>query len=480
MAERRKSLGRGLGALIREDEDAVVDGSAGARSARPVDLYFGAAEGERAGRSDVSSLLSPGRARAGKRGAKAEGTKPTATRKATAKDKLTKRKVVAEVEEPVAGVYVSRAADARASLVEKPVDEGVDNAGVAQKTAEYQVAAGEPPVDNAGAAADEVARAAASETGADPAAELVPTAGVRLALLSPTVIVPNAKQPRQVFDTEEVEELAASITEVGLLQPIVVRPLAADDERRHAGRLVGHDPDSDDGERIAGEYELIMGERRLRAAQLAGLTEVPAIVRETADEDMLRDALLENLHRVNLNPLEEAAAYEQLLVEFGCTQEELARKIARSRPQISNTIRLLKLPGSVQRRVAAGVISAGHARALLSLTDGAAMERLAQRIVAENLSVRAVEELVALGEEAQQPELRRRPRVGAFDAAFASLAGSLADRFDTRVKVTMGARKGKISIDFAGLDDLDRILAVLSPGMRLERESDGEAPEVVG
>ena len=173
MAERRKSLGRGLGALIREDEDAVVDGSAGARSARPVDLYFGAGEGERAGRSDVSSLLSPGRARGGRRGAKDEGAKPATTRKVTAKDKLTKRKVVAEVEEPVAGVYVSRAADALASLVEKPVDEGVDNVGVAQESAEYRVVGGEPPVDNAGAAAEEIADAAASETGGDSAAELV-------------------------------------------------------------------------------------------------------------------------------------------------------------------------------------------------------------------------------------------------------------------------------------------------------------------
>lgn len=254
-------------------------------------------------------------------------------------------------------------------------------------------------------------------------------------------IAPNARQPRQVFDEEDLEELAASIREVGLLQPVVVRP-------------------STTGK----PWELIMGERRLRAVMLAGLERIPAIVRETDDTVMLRDALLENLHRAQLNPLEEASAYRQLLEDFACTHDELASRIARSRPQISNTLRLLKLPPLVQRRVAAGVLSAGHARALLGLADAAAMERLAQRIVAEGLSVRATEEIVAMGEEPERPELRRRPRVSESQPQLDELAVRLADRLDTRVRVVMGARKGRITVEFASLEDLDRILAVMAPG----------------
>jgi ParB family chromosome partitioning protein len=206
----------------------------------------------------------------------------------------------------------------------------------------------------------------------DVADELLPVPGAVFAELPISSIRPNARQPRTVFDEEALDELVGSIREVGVLQPVVVRAV-------------------DDG------YELVMGERRWRATQAAGLTSIPAIIRETADSDLLRDALLENLHRVQLNPLEEAAAYQQMLEDFGCTQEELATRIHRSRPQISNTLRLLKLPPLVQRRVAAGVLSAGHARALLALPDAGAMERLAQRIVAEGLSVRAVEEIVTLG-----------------------------------------------------------------------------------
>lgn len=267
-----------------------------------------------------------------------------------------------------------------------------------------------------------------------------PISGLYAAELPVTEIAPNSRQPRQVFDEEDLEELAASIREVGLLQPIVVRPAT-------------------DGK----PWELIMGERRLRAATLAGLERIPAIVRETDDTVMLRDALLENLHRAQLNPLEEASAYRQLLEDFACTHEELSSRIARSRPQISNTLRLLKLPPLVQRRVAAGVLSAGHARALLGLTDPPAMERLAQRIVAEGLSVRATEEIVAMGEEPERPELRRRPRAHAQQGQLDDLAARLADRLDTRVKVVMGARKGRITVDFASLDDLDRILEVLAP-----------------
>lgn len=278
--------------------------------------------------------------------------------------------------------------------------------------------------------------------GADAATDLVAVPGARFAVLAVSSISRNPRQPREVFDEDELEELAASIRQVGVLQPIVVRPTA-------------------EGET---DYELIMGERRWRAAQLAGLDGIPAIIRDLDDDDLLRDALLENLHRAQLNPLEEAAAYQQLLEDFGCTHDELATRIARSRPQISNTLRLLKLPPLVQRRLAAGVLSAGHARALLGLQDGAAMERLAQRIIAEGLSVRSTEEIVSLGEdEPMSPEKRRRPRAGAHTAELNDLATRLSDRFDTRVKIGLGQRKGKISIEFASVDDLNRILDVLAP-----------------
>jgi ParB family chromosome partitioning protein len=275
---------------------------------------------------------------------------------------------------------------------------------------------------------------------------LVPVPGATFAEIPVDQVVRNARQPRQVFDEEELEELAASIREVGVLQPIVVRPLR---EPVH-------------GEDV--RYELIMGERRWRASRLAGNDTVPAVIRDTGDGDLLRDALLENLHRAQLNPLEEAAAYQALLEDFGCTHDELAARIARSRPQISNTLRLLKLPPLVQRRVAAGVLSAGHARALLGLSDGGAMERLAQKIVAEGLSVRATEEIVALGDEPVAPEMRRRPRAGEHSEALNRLATRLADRLDTRVKVNLGQRKGRIAIEFASVEDLNRILEVLAPG----------------
>ncbi|MDO5495414.1 MAG: ParB/RepB/Spo0J family partition protein [bacterium] len=299
-------------------------------------------------------------------------------------------------------------------------------------------------------------RTGAAPTAAPPArtsakgavSDLEPIPGIRVAELPVSDIAPNAKQPRTVFDEEQLEELAASITEIGVLQPIVVRPAPSGSER---------------------PWELIVGERRLRASGLAGIGTIPAVIRETEDSQMLRDALLENLHRANLNPLEEASAYQQLLDDFGITQEELARRIARSRPQISNTLRLLKLPPLVQRRVAAGVLSAGHARALLGLDDGAAMERLAQRIVAEGLSVRATEEIVALGEAPTAPELRRRKRVNSSQGDLDELATRLADRFDTRVKVTMGARRGRITVDFASLEDLERILGTLAPGEQVQQ-----------
>jgi len=271
--------------------------------------------------------------------------------------------------------------------------------------------------------------------------ELVPVPGATFAEIPLDSIRPNSRQPRTVFAEEELNELIGSIGEIGVLQPIVVRP----------------DPSG------SHEYELIMGERRWRASREAGLTTIPAIVRETEDTDLLRDALLENLHRAALNPLEEAAAYQQLLDDFGCTHEELATRISRSRPQISNTLRLLKLPALVQRRVAAGVLSAGHARALLGLQDAAAIERLAQRIVAEGLSVRATEEVVALGGLDGEERKARKPRPGTRSAAVDDLAARLSDRFETRVKVDLGRSKGKMTIEFASVEDLNRILDVLAP-----------------
>ncbi|HVD80150.1 MAG TPA: ParB/RepB/Spo0J family partition protein [Propionibacteriaceae bacterium] len=249
-------------------------------------------------------------------------------------------------------------------------------------------------------------------------------------------ISPNPRQPRTVFDEEAMNELVESIREVGMLQPIVVRPIGG------------------------AQFELVMGERRWRAAQQAGVDTVPAIVRETADHELLRDALLENLHRAQLNPLEEAAAYQQMLEDFGCTQEELASRIKRSRPQISNTIRLLRLPPTVQRRIAAGVISAGHARALLAIEDPTSQERLAQRVVAEGLSVRAVEELVTVGEAADPaPRRQRQPKMVA--PKVKDLADRLSDHFDTRVRVALGRTKGRIVIEFATVDDLERIVALI-------------------
>ncbi len=253
-------------------------------------------------------------------------------------------------------------------------------------------------------------------------------------------ISPNPRQPRQIFDDEGLAQLAASIREVGLLQPVVVRQAGTD------------------------RYEIIMGERRWRASELAGLSVIPAIIRDTADDDLLRDALIENLHREELNPLEEAAAYQQLLDDFAATHEELARRVGRSRPHISNTIRLLNLPAAVQKRVAAGVLSAGHARALLSVEDAEAQEQLARRIVAEGLSVRAVEEIVALG--AQAAKAPRQPRGKKPVApALKDLADRLSDVFETRVKVELGQRRGKIVVEFASLDDLERIVKSISPDL---------------
>jgi ParB family chromosome partitioning protein len=278
----------------------------------------------------------------------------------------------------------------------------------------------------------------AEEAGRPPAPEGAYFAEVPIAQVSP-----NKVQPRQVFDEESMAELVFSIREVGLLQPVVVRRTGEE------------------------SYELVMGERRWRAAQEAGLESIPAIVRETDDSAMLRDALLENLHRSQLNPLEEAAAYQQLLEDFSCTHDELASRIGRSRPQISNTIRLLKLSPPVQRRVAAGVLSAGHARSLLAIEDADLQDRLAARVVAEGISVRGLEEIVAVGNQESEEQTVRRRRPTA--PGLKDIADRLSDRLETRVKVDLGQRKGRITVEFASLDDLRRIVDIMDPRNRTDR-----------
>ncbi len=391
MTDKRRGLGRGLGALIPNGTTPVTKPAGD----RPVDVFF------------------PGRP--------AEG-----------------------------GAESTAAATATATLLEERPDVAPDDLGDDATTrrpgrgkASAPATAAEPRDDSR--PADDTAAGDTSPAESPTDGDLLPVPGLRFAELPVTEIRPNPRQPRQVFDEEALAELVHSVREIGILQPIVVRPV------------------TEPG--VEARYELVMGERRWRAVQQAGLDTIPAIIRETSDDDLLRDALLENLHRAELNPLEEAAAYQQLLDDFGCTHEELATRIGRSRPQISNTLRLLKLPPTVQRRVAAGVLSAGHARALLGLEDSDSMERLATRIVAEGLSVRAVEEVVALGDGPVKPA-RRRPRPGGRTSELDDLASRLGDRLETRVSVALGRTKGRLSIDFASVDDLNRIISLMAPEVR--------------
>ncbi|GAA2806017.1 ParB/RepB/Spo0J family partition protein [Crossiella cryophila] len=304
-----------------------------------------------------------------------------------------------------------------------------------------------PPPGAAGASSPTATAVAARTKG-----EVEPETSVAGAVYRevPTAAIkPNPKQPRHVFDEDALSELEHSIREFGLMQPVVVRELGK------------------------GQYELVMGERRLRATQLAGLDRIPAIVRQTADEAMLRDALLENIHRVQLNPLEEAAAYQQLLEEFEVTHEELAGRIGRSRPVITNTIRLLKLPLPVQRRVAAGVLSAGHARALLGLDDPGRQEDLAAKIIAEGLSVRATEEAVVLAKSELPAKAKPAARKPIQAPGLQDLAEKLSDAFDTRVKVELGRRKGRIVLEFGSVDDLERIVELMGHnGAKRSQQSD--------
>ncbi|WP_144672338.1 ParB/RepB/Spo0J family partition protein [Arthrobacter sp. U41] len=413
MSDKRRGLGRGLGALIPSSAAASGNGSA---PSRPVDLFFPEARKRTPG-AEVSPAVDP--VVAPEEETATESLAAAASSVPAAASDVPEAKTAAIAKTPA----VAKKAPARKASATK---------GAAPASAP-KIVTGEP-------AAEETAAVPEAK---DQGVELVEVPGVRFAEIPVTDIHPNRKQPRSVFDEDDMAELVHSVREIGVLQPIVVRTSTEE----------GGEP-----------YELVMGERRWRAVQAAGLETIPAIVRDTTDDDLLRDALLENLHRSQLNPLEEAAAYQQLLEDFGTTHEQLADRIGRSRPQVSNTLRLLKLPPLVQRRVAASVISAGHARALLALPDAAAMERLAQKIVAEGMSVRATEEAVTLYQNPSSAPKNNIPRPGARHERLDYLASSLSDRLDTNVKISLGARKGRVSIEFASVEDLNRIMDVLSPG----------------
>lgn len=424
MSDKRRGLGRGLGALIPSSAPANASGN-GAAPSRPVDLFFPEARKKPTTAASVlieedAAAAAPEKPRSGNAAAENSPAEKTSENKAAS----------------------AKAADASGSAATKSPANGAaspDTKSPARKTVASSGAAKQPEAD--AAAQSETASGPATDT--DDGPELVEVPGVRFAEIPVGDIHPNRKQPRSVFDEDDMAELIHSVREIGVLQPIVVR----------TSTEKGGEP-----------FELVMGERRWRAVQAAGLETIPAIVRDTTDDDLLRDALLENLHRSQLNPLEEAAAYQQLLEDFGTTHEQLADRIGRSRPQVSNTLRLLKLPPLVQRRVAASVLSAGHARALLALPDAAAMERLAQKIVAEGMSVRATEEAVTLYQSPAAPTKNNVPRPGARHERLDYLASSLSDRLDTNVKISLGARKGRVSIEFASVEDLNRIMEVLSPG----------------
>ncbi|MGL3807427.1 ParB/RepB/Spo0J family partition protein [Paeniglutamicibacter sp. R2-26] len=401
MSEKRRGLGRGLGALISSSPAADTEEETPQNVSR-----------ETSKTAVVSTPATPG---------------PAAPKRKTSSGTAAAKKV-----RPVDMFFVPGKTEEEAAAEKNTASTSASTPSANAKKRRAQMP---------GLIAASGGRAGESLTEPDPS-ELVAVPGATFAELSVNQIHPNRKQPRSYFDEEHMDELVHSIREVGLLQPIVVRPSREDDKE---------------------PYEIVMGERRWRATQAAGLTTIPAIVRETHDVDLLRDALLENLHRSQLNPLEEAAAYQQLLSEFDCTQEVLSERIGRSRSQISNTIRLMKLPALVQRRVAAGVISAGHARALLGLADAIAIEQLAQRIVNEGMSVRATEEAVALSAGQEKASKTAEPKQSPRHERLDFLANSLSDRLDTNVKITLGARKGKVSIEFASVDDLNRIMSVLTP-----------------
>lgn len=442
MSEKRRGLGRGLGALIPSSAGANGAGN-GTAVARPVDLFF--PEGRR--KTDPAESVvdsAPVEESAARTAAGTSSVElPDAVSKGSASTPSSNGSRKPAAAKSSSAKSAPGAAGPRSNGQTTKSNAGSNGAGKSTAPAKKAADTVEVPNDKQevgrGGPSPESAAIPATDNGVD----LVEVPGVRFAEIRVTDIHPNRKQPRSVFDEDDMAELVHSVREIGVLQPIVVRNSTEP----------GGEP-----------FELVMGERRWRAVQAAGLETIPAIIRDTTDDDLLRDALLENLHRSQLNPLEEAAAYQQLLEDFGTTHEQLADRIGRSRPQVSNTLRLLKLPPLVQRRVAAGVLSAGHARALLALPDAAAMERLAQRIVAEGMSVRATEEAVTMYQDPAKPAKNNIPRPGARHERLDYLASSLSDRLDTNVKISLGVRKGRVSIEFASVEDLNRIMDVLAPG----------------
>lgn len=469
MAEKRRGLGRGLGALIpNAAKEDITTAEAASPSTQESKAPRAAAEKNSTAKTAASKTTAPKTA-----------SKPSRA-KATTADAL--------FDEPVKPSPKSSGEPASAETPKQnAVEKNTETVGNIKNVAEQTEAFETPAQKNKTAADDQQSPTAKSSAGTNVSREtpkntsrstkknrvdmgtalrnttaarrpvdfffgedteaedrkLMPVPGAEFAEIDVKDIHPNRKQPRTEFDEQDMEELVHSIREIGVLQPIVVRP--------------SH-------EKGAERYELVMGERRWRATQRAGLTKIPAIVRNTQDVDLLRDALLENLHRSQLNPIEEAAAYQQLLEEFDTTQDQLAQRIGRSRPQISNTLRLLKLPALVQRRVAAGVLSSGHARALLGLKSQAEIERIAQKVVNEGLSVRSVEELVALSTEQTKKE-RKESQPQKHHERLDYIADAFADKLDTNVKIQLGARKGKMMIEFASVEDLNRIISVLDPKM---------------
>lgn len=422
-SQRRTGLGRGLGALIPPAQTEKPEDVA----KRPLDVLF---PGER----KTSGTVRGGSAR--------ELLEPKSR---TAKSASAKIKSSAQTK--------SRAHTA--ASISSDDEKVAATSGASLTTASSQPSGSSPSAQKGMHESHVGTSAHVSDDVSRETSELMQVPGATFAEIPLDQIVPNTRQPRQIFDEDDLNELAASIREVGVLQPIVVRRIPLDEQPSETLKgFLEEKPEA--------RYELIMGERRLRASELAGLDTIPAIVRHTEDEDLLRDALLENLHRAQLNPLEEAFAYQQLMADFGATQEELSKKIARSRPQIANTLRLLKLPASVQKKVSAQVLSAGHARALLSLPTPEDMEILANRIIAEGLSVRTTEELVRLG-AVQRPSKPSLKRIKVSSPLGEHMSQVLADAWDTRVTVSEGKRKGKIIIEFAGSDDLQRLADLLLP-----------------
>lgn len=421
MAEKRRGLGRGLGALI--PQSTKNSGNAEAKASEKTAPKKASTSIEEPMSDGLFEMAHEAKPEKQRKSAKAESVEDKPAEAVPAQEKPVEvQRVEEKVEAPASSQNVSRETLKKKSRVD--MGAALRNTTLTRR-----------PVDFFFGEDVSTPQSASEERGG-----LVPVPGAQFAELNVRDIHPNRKQPRTDFDEQDMEELIHSVREIGVLQPIVVRP------SRENG---------------AEKYELVMGERRWRATQAAGLSTIPAIVRETEDGDLLRDALLENLHRSQLNPIEEAAAYQQLMEEFDTTQEQLAKRIGRSRPQISNTIRLLKLPALVQRRVAAGILSAGHARALLSLTDQAQIETLAQKIVNEGLSVRATEELVNHASGTAEVKERKTPQPQKHRERLDYIAEAFADKLDTSVKISLGARKGKMTIEFANVEDLNRIIRVL-------------------